>query len=131
MESEDHRHSPRSPHTLTSADDCIDTTGASHSHGTCAKCGGPTTNSSAPPSFPGISPPPTYHPIRALAINLSSESLQSQQQAILLALVPTKWIHSLDNIKRFHSSKSTKNFLDFVAALSESIHGHKISDICH
>ncbi|OWM90021.1 hypothetical protein CDL15_Pgr026934 [Punica granatum] len=54
----------------------------------CAKCGGPTTNSSAPPSFPGISPPPTYHPIRALAINLSSESLQSQQQAILLALVP-------------------------------------------
>ncbi|OWM81000.1 serine/threonine-protein phosphatase 2A activator [Punica granatum] len=148
MESEDHGHSPKSPRTPTSADDCTDSSGVAHSHGTCAKCGGPTAYPSAPQGFPGISPPPTYRPIRAPAINLSSESLQSQQQAIMLApvpqpqkvtlvsppydfQVPSKRIHSPDDIKRFHSSESAKNFLGFVAALSESIRGHKISDTCH
>ncbi|OWM88789.1 hypothetical protein CDL15_Pgr020743 [Punica granatum] len=148
MESEDHRHSPRSPRTPTSADDCTDTTSASHSHGTCSKCGGPTTYSPVLQGFPGISPPPTYRPIRASAINLSPESLQSQQQAILLApvpqpqkvtlvsppydfQVPTKRSHSPNNIKRFHSSELAKNFLGFVAALFESIRGHKISNTCH
>ncbi|OWM63809.1 hypothetical protein CDL15_Pgr006071 [Punica granatum] len=65
MEFEDHRHSPRYPRTPTSVDDCTDTTGASHSHGTYAKGGVPTSYPSAPQGFPGISPPSTYHPIRA------------------------------------------------------------------
>ncbi|KAI3442787.1 Serine/threonine-protein phosphatase 2A activator [Psidium guajava] len=122
--------------------------GSAHSSATCAKCGGPTAYPSPPPSFSGASPPPAYRPIRAPAVNMSPESLHSQQQAIILApvpqsqkvpiisppyqfQVPVKRIQSPDDIRRFHDSDVSKNFLGFVVALSESIRGHKISDSCH
>ncbi|OWM64921.1 hypothetical protein CDL15_Pgr028638 [Punica granatum] len=63
MESEDHRHFPRSPRTPTSVDDCTYTA----------------------QGFPGISLPPTYHPISAPAINLSPESLQWTSLSLLLS----------------------------------------------
>ncbi|KAK4804031.1 hypothetical protein SAY86_003848 [Trapa natans] len=148
MASEEPHHSPKSPPTPTSNDACTASRADEHSHGTCAKCGGPTAYSSAPQGFPGISPPPSYRPIRAPAINLSPESLRSQQKAIMLApvpqpqkvvlisppydfKVPTKRINSPEDIKRFLSSDSAGNFLGFVAALSESTRGRKISDTCH
>ncbi|XP_059633341.1 uncharacterized protein LOC132276094 [Cornus florida] len=109
---------------------------------TCCKCGGPT---GFPPP-PSCSPPPTYRPIRAPAINLPPDA--NPQQAIILAPVPqsqkvpilsppyhfqtpTKQIHSPDDIHRLHLSGSATNFLGFVVALSESIRGHKLSDSCH
>ncbi|XP_010543879.1 PREDICTED: serine/threonine-protein phosphatase 2A activator-like [Tarenaya hassleriana] len=113
--------------------------------GCCANCGGPTTCDPQPPtSWPEMSPPPNYVPIRAPAINLPPKN----SQAIILAPVPhaekvplisppyhfecpVKRIHSPDDIRRFHESASGKNFLGFVVALSESIRGHKISDPCH
>ncbi|KAK3230925.1 hypothetical protein Dsin_002806 [Dipteronia sinensis] len=104
----------------------------------CAKCGGPTVFA-APPE---ISPPPNYRPIRAPAINLPPNN---HSQAIILAPVPqsqkvptisppfhfeipSKRIHSPDDIRHFIDFDSGKNFLGFVVALSESIRGHKISD---
>ncbi|KAJ9146454.1 hypothetical protein P3X46_028721 [Hevea brasiliensis] len=112
---------------------------------TCVKCGGPTSFPSPPlSSWPEMSPPPTYRPIRSPAINLPSNN----SQAIILAPVPqsqkvltisppykfqfpSKKIQSLDDIRHFHESDSGKNFLGFVVALSESIRGRKISDPCH
>ncbi|CAA0394211.1 unnamed protein product [Arabidopsis thaliana] len=113
--------------------------------GCCTNCGGPTISEAPPPlaSFPEMSPPPNYRPIRAPAINLPHNS-----QAIILSPVPhaeqvpvvsppyhfqspVKRIHSPDDIRRFHESASCKNFLGFVVSLSESIRGFKISDPCH
>ncbi|KAK4795602.1 hypothetical protein SAY86_027928 [Trapa natans] len=148
MEPEGFHRSPKSPQTPTSSDACNSISSAGDFHGTYPNFGGHTAYPSAPQGFPGISPPPTYRPIRAPSINLSPDSYRSQQQAIMLApvpqpqrvtlvslpydfQVPTKRIHSPEDIERFHTSESGNNFLGFVAALSESIRGRKISDTCH
>ncbi|KAG5118771.1 hypothetical protein AAZX31_12G083700 [Glycine max] len=112
--------------------------------GTCCKCGGPTTFAPPPQTPTFTSPPPTYRPIRAPAIPPDPNSTraiilspvpQSQKVPILPPphhfQLPTKRIHSPDDISRFHSSDSGKNFLGFVVALSESIRAKKISDPCH
>ncbi|KAL2328476.1 hypothetical protein Fmac_021903 [Flemingia macrophylla] len=106
--------------------------------GTCCKCGGPTTYA---PSF--ASPPPSYRPIRAPAIPPDPNS----SRAIMLAPIPqpqkvppspspttsspAKRIQSPDDLRRLHSSPSGQNFIGFVAALSASVRGRKISDPCH
>ncbi|KAI4337678.1 hypothetical protein L6164_016062 [Bauhinia variegata] len=137
MEPHDHeQRSPKSPQTSSQPP----------TTGTCCKCGGPTTFAPPPPSpsWSEISPPPTYRPIRAPAVPPDTHS----QRAIILAPVPqaqkvpvvsppycfqtpSKKIHSPDDIRHFHDSDSGNNFLGFVAALSESIRGRKISDPCH
>ncbi|XP_024984860.1 serine/threonine-protein phosphatase 2A activator [Cynara cardunculus var. scolymus] len=117
-----------------------------HEHTTaCVNCGGPTSFP-PPPSWSDNSPPPFYRPIRAPAINLPPNN--NAQQTIILTPVPqaqkvpvvsppyhfqtpTKMIHSDDDIRRFRDSATSKNYLGFVVALSESIRSHKISDPCH
>ncbi|KAI3499074.1 hypothetical protein L1887_34867 [Cichorium endivia] len=115
-----------------------------HDH-SCVNCGGPTSFP-PPPTWSENTPPPVYRPIRAPAINLPPNN--NAQQTIILTPVPqaqkvtvvsppyhfqtpTKMIHSEDDIRRFRESASSKNYLGFVVALSESIRGHKISDPCH
>ncbi|XP_059656499.1 uncharacterized protein LOC132303299 isoform X2 [Cornus florida] len=110
----------------------------------CTNCSGPTPISfPPPPAWSDVSPPTTYRPIRAPAINLPPNS-----NSIMLAPVPqpqkvpivsppyqfqtpTKKIHSPDDLRHFHGSDSGNNFLGFVVALSDSIRSHKISDSCH
>ncbi|KAK3001536.1 hypothetical protein RJ639_021079 [Escallonia herrerae] len=127
-------------------------TTAAHQHGhnnttvTCINCGGPTSFPPPPLPFSDTSPPPTYRPIRAPAVNLPPNT--NTKQAILLTPVPqaqktpvvsppchfqtpTKRIHSQDDIVRFQSSATCKNFLGFIVALSDSIRGRKLSDPCH
>ncbi|KAL7605374.1 uncharacterized protein LOC111886219 [Lactuca sativa] len=117
-----------------------------HDHtSACVNCGGPTSFP-PPPTWSETSPPPVYRPIRAPAINLPPNN--NAQQTIILTPVPqaqkvsvvsppyhfqtpTKIIHSEDDIRRFRDSATSKNYLGFVVALSESIRGHKISDPCH
>ncbi|KAH8508747.1 hypothetical protein H0E87_010765 [Populus deltoides] len=113
----------------------------------CVKCGGPCSFPPPPTQsqWSEISPPPIYRPIRSPAINLPPNT---NSQAIILAPVPqsqkvptislphtfqspSKKIQSPDDIRRFINSDSSKNFLGFVVALSESIRAHKISDSCH
>ncbi|KAJ7965732.1 Serine/threonine-protein phosphatase 2A activator [Quillaja saponaria] len=136
MEAHDHEQSPQTSSPPSPAT----------SPGTCCKCGSTTAFEAPVPTWSEISPPPTYRPIRAPAINLPPNN--NSQQAIILAPVPqaqkvplvsppyhfqtpSKIIQSPDDIRRFHYSDSGKNFLGFVVALSESICGHKISDPCH
>ncbi|XP_044478490.1 serine/threonine-protein phosphatase 2A activator-like isoform X1 [Mangifera indica] len=137
LESHQHDHSPESPPSSTPTTKITSC---------CAKCGCPTTFALPPqPPYSEISPPPTYRPIRAPAINLPPNNYS---QAIILAPVPqsqkvptisppynfqtpSKRIQSPDDIRHFIDSDSGKNFLGFVVALSESIRGHKISDQCH
>ncbi|KAI3681633.1 hypothetical protein L6452_36435 [Arctium lappa] len=117
-----------------------------HEHTTaCVNCGGPTSFP-PPPSWSDNSPPPFYRPIRAPAINLPPNN--NAQQTIILTPVPqaqkvsvvsppyhfqtpTKMIHSDDDIRRFRDSATSKNYIGFVVALSESMRGRKISDPCH
>ncbi|KAK4795698.1 hypothetical protein SAY86_028024 [Trapa natans] len=118
MESEDIPRSTKSPQTPTSSDSA--TSSGGNCRGTYANCG-----------FPGVSPPPTY---RQQAIMLAP--VPQPQRVILVSPpydfhVPTKRIHSPEDIKRFHSSESGNNFLGFVAAPSESNGGRKISDTYH
>ncbi|XP_010273024.1 PREDICTED: serine/threonine-protein phosphatase 2A activator-like [Nelumbo nucifera] len=115
-----------------------------HSNTTCCNCGGPTALA-PPPKWSDVSPPPSYRPVRSPAINLPPNYSQKaiilspvpQSQKVLslsppyLFQVPTKKITHPDDIHRFHESDSSKNFLGFIVALSESIRGHKISDHCH
>nr|XP_043621125.1 serine/threonine-protein phosphatase 2A activator [Erigeron canadensis] len=120
--------------------------GSHHQHDhTCVSCGGPTAFP-PPPSWSESSPPPVYRPIRAPAVNLPPNN--NIQQTIILTPVPqaqkvqvvsppynfqtpTKMIHSEDDIRRFRDSTTSKNFIGFVVALSESARGQKISDPCH
>ncbi|KAJ9535099.1 hypothetical protein OSB04_un001823 [Centaurea solstitialis] len=119
---------------------------SNHEHTTaCVNCGGPTSFP-PPPSWSDTSPPTFYRPIRAPAINLPPNN--NAQQTIILTPVPVaqhvpvvsppyhfqapaKMIHSDDDIRRFRDSDTSKNFVGFVVALSESIRGRKISDPCH
>ncbi|KAE8674568.1 putative ribonuclease H protein [Hibiscus syriacus] len=139
-------HPPRSPH---------DEAPHTHSHpstsipvtGTCCKGSSETTYappSQSPTSCSDLSSPPIYRPIRAPALNLP----QSNTQAIMLTPVPqsekvptiappfhfrtpSKKITCPDDIRKFHDSSTSKNFLGFIVVLSESIRGRKISDPCH
>ncbi|KAK6277493.1 hypothetical protein POUND7_017816 [Theobroma cacao] len=139
---------PRAPQDQSSHAHSHPSTTTIPTTGTCCKCGGTTTFSPPPQnptSMPDLSSPPTYRPIRAPAINLPPNN---QSQAIILAPVPqsqkvpiitppfqfqtpTKIITSPDDIRKFHDSPTSKNFLGFIVALSESIRGHKICDPCH
>ncbi|XP_065881385.1 uncharacterized protein [Euphorbia lathyris] len=132
------------PHHHHHNDDSATASPQSCTSGTCVKCGGPTTFPPPPQnSWPEMSPPPAYRPIRAPAINAPHNT-----QAIILAPVPqaqkvptvsppyhfqipSKKIQSPDDIRRFHESDSGNNFLGFVVSLSDSVRGHKISDPCH
>ncbi|XP_010939672.1 uncharacterized protein [Elaeis guineensis] len=106
----------------------------------CSACGGPTASVASPPPWTDAYNPPAYRPIRLPAINAPT-----QTNAIILAPVPqplpvpraippydfetpTKRISSPDDIRRFHSSAAGRHFLGFIAALSHSVRGHKISD---
>lgn len=117
-----------------------------HHHTTaCVNCGGPTAFP-PPPTWSETFSPPVYRPIRAPAINLPPNN--NAQQTIILTPVPqaqkvsvvsppyhfqtpTKIIHSEEDIRRFRDSATSKNYIGFVVALSESIRGHMISDPCH
>ncbi|KDP41406.1 hypothetical protein JCGZ_15813 [Jatropha curcas] len=132
-----HQHQDSSPNSPTASSPPCTTS-------TCVKCGGPTAYPPPPQSWPEMSPPPTYRPIRAPAINLPPNN----SQAIILAPVPqsqkvptisppynfqspSKKIQYPDDIRHFQASDAGKNFLGFIVSLSESIRGHKISDACH
>ncbi|XP_077213282.1 phosphotyrosyl phosphatase activator (PTPA) family protein [Tasmannia lanceolata] len=116
----DHHHSPQS-----NAPPC--------------RCGGPTTR---PLSYSEISPPPVYRPIRSPALPIPPSH---NSQSIILSpvphpqkvptiappyhfLTPSKKILSPSDAQDFLSSTSGSNFLGFIAALSSSIHGRKLSD---
>ncbi|XP_068655513.1 uncharacterized protein [Aristolochia californica] len=107
----------------------------------CRSCGGPTA---CPPPTVESCPPPVYRPLRAPALNAPPPNTQS----IILTPVPqplpvpplsppfsfqepSKRISSPDDAHRFLSSPSGVHFLGFVAALSHSVRGHKLSDPCH
>ncbi|KAK9691438.1 hypothetical protein RND81_09G196700 [Saponaria officinalis] len=114
---------------------------------TCCKCGNPTTALTPPPPFDATSIP-TYVPIRQPAINLPPDSAARTQQSIILTPVPqpssvpplsppflfsppSKRISSPSDVRRFLDSPSAgKPFLGFVAALSSSARGLKLSDPC-
>lgn len=139
----DPQHSDNCPQTRSPSSPASSTNIAAP---TCCNCGAPAAFAAPPPSWSEGSPPPTYRPIRAPAINLPPNS--NTQQAIILApvpqaqkvpvvsppfhfQVPSKRIQAPDDIRHFHDSDSGKNFLGFVVALSESVRGRKISDPCH
>lgn len=109
---------------------------------TCRNCGGPTCRPSPPTPAPWteVSPPPAYRPIRAPAINAPMNTA-----AIVLApvpqplpvpvatppynfQVPSKRITSVDDIRHFNESPSSRHFLGFVASLSHSVRSRKLSD---
>ncbi|KAL2939047.1 Serine/threonine-protein phosphatase 2A activator [Bienertia sinuspersici] len=110
---------------------------------TCCKCGGPTH----PPPPPDPTSLPSYIPIRYPAINLPPDSTTRSQQSIILTPVPqprpvpplsppfhffppVKRITSPSDASHFVNSFSGTHFLGFVAFLSHSIRGCKISDPC-
>ncbi|KAJ6791853.1 putative serine/threonine-protein phosphatase 2A activator [Iris pallida] len=123
---------PTSPTATTPAPTCTTTA--------CASCGGPTA---APPplSWPDTSPPPAYRPIRFPAINAPTQTssiiLTPVPQPLPVPtvpnpsthpfVVPTKQISSPADISRFHSLPAGRHFLGFIAALSHSARGLKIS----
>lgn len=130
---------PQSTNTAP-ADTAVGTTTASK----CCSCGGPC-EPPLPPTWSDSSPPPVYRPIRAPAINVPPH--HNPQQAIILTPVPkpqqvtplnppyhfqapTKRINSPADLRCFHSSPASANFLGFVAALSDSVRSCKISDPC-
>ncbi|XP_074582995.1 uncharacterized protein LOC141839199 [Curcuma longa] len=106
----------------------------------CAACDAATASWSSPPPWSESSPPPVYRPIRAPAINAPTATA-----SIVLAPVPqplpvppaeppyhfeapSKRISYPDDIRRFHSSTSGRHFLGFIASLSHSVRGRKLSD---
>ncbi|KAL7180764.1 hypothetical protein ACSBR1_039760 [Camellia fascicularis] len=151
---EEHPSSPKSPPNPPPTTTTTTTTIGEHTHHdhptsttSCINCGSPTSTTYSPaPSWSDSSPPPSYLPIRAPALNLPPN--HTPQQSIILAPVPqplqvptvsppyhfqipTKRIHSPADLLHFHDSDSGKHFLGFVAALSHSIRSRKISDPCH
>ncbi|KAK9167006.1 hypothetical protein Scep_002197 [Stephania cephalantha] len=87
----------------------------------------PTTGPSGTPPSTSPHPLPTFHhplprpPPPESSPHLPSLPLPNPRQANPLP----------DDIRRFHDSFACHNFLGFIAALSESIRGRKISDPCH
>uniref|UniRef100_A0A0E0PV63 Serine/threonine-protein phosphatase 2A activator n=1 Tax=Oryza rufipogon TaxID=4529 RepID=A0A0E0PV63_ORYRU len=107
----------------------------------CRSCGAPTTTPVPPPwSASSDSPPPAYRPIRMPAINAPTNTAAIVLSPVPQPLpvppasppfafqVPAKRITSPDDIARFHASVHGRHFLGFVAALSASVHGRKLSD---
>ncbi|KAF0902717.1 hypothetical protein E2562_019068 [Oryza meyeriana var. granulata] len=107
----------------------------------CRSCGAPTTAPAPPPwSASSDSPPPAYRPIRMPAINAPTNTAAIVLSPVPQPLpvppasppfafqVPAKRIASPDDIARFHASLHGRHFLGFVAALSASVHGRKLSD---
>ncbi|EAZ00181.1 hypothetical protein OsI_22186 [Oryza sativa Indica Group] len=107
----------------------------------CRSCGAPTTTPVPPPwSASSDSPPPAYRPIRMPAINAPTNTAAIVLSPVPQPLpvppasppfafqVPAKRITSPDDIARFHDSVHGRHFLGFVAALSASVHGRKLSD---
>ncbi|WOL08724.1 serine/threonine-protein phosphatase 2A activator-like [Canna indica] len=106
----------------------------------CSACDGATASWSSPPQWSDSSPPPAYRPIRAPAINAPTSTativLSPVPQPLPVPLaeppyhfeIPSKRISSPDDIRRFHSSAAGRHFLGFVAALSHSVRGRKLSD---
>ncbi|KAH7424055.1 hypothetical protein KP509_12G087500 [Ceratopteris richardii] len=90
------------------------------------------------------SPPTAYRPLRAPAAHPSMgppgihATLLPVPQPLPIPVflppysfqVPKKRITSTSDIEKFHSSEAGRLFLGFVAALSQSIEGHKLSDYC-
>ncbi|MCO5560214.1 hypothetical protein L7F22_013824 [Adiantum nelumboides] len=90
------------------------------------------------------SPPTAYRPLRAPAVHpmMSTSGIHAtlipvpQPLPIPVALppfcfqTPKKRITSSLDIEKFHASEAGKLFLGFVASLSQSIKGHKLSDYC-
>ncbi|KAK4423282.1 Serine/threonine-protein phosphatase 2A activator [Sesamum alatum] len=109
---------------------------------TCAKCGGPTCFPTPPPSAT-----PSYIPIRFPAVNLPTLPTNTKEVIMRTPVpqaekvepitlphqftAPSKKIRSQEDITRFHSSPSFRNFLGFVVSLSESIKSRKLSHPCH
>ncbi|EYU35566.1 hypothetical protein MIMGU_mgv1a008056mg [Erythranthe guttata] len=109
----------------------------------CAKCGGPTCSPTPPPP----SSTPSYIPIRFPAVNLPTPPANIKETIIRTPVpqsekvelitpphqftAPCKKIRSQDDVARFHSSPSFRNFLGFVVSLSESMKSRKISYPCH
>ncbi|KAL3635816.1 hypothetical protein CASFOL_020363 [Castilleja foliolosa] len=110
----------------------------------CAKCGGPTCLPTPPPP----SDTPSYIPIRFPAVNLPPSPSNIKETIIRTPVpksekvgpiispphqftVPTKRIRSQDDVARFQSSPSFRNFIGFVVSLSESVKSRKLSDPCH
>ncbi|CAL9182693.1 unnamed protein product [Musa hybrid cultivar] len=106
----------------------------------CCACGAPTAALSSPPAWSDSSPPPVYRPIRAPAINAPSATASIVLSPVPQPLpvppaeppfrfeVPSKRISSPDDIRRFHASAAGRHFLGFIAALSHSVRGRKLSD---
>uniref|UniRef100_A0A0D9WNC6 Serine/threonine-protein phosphatase 2A activator n=1 Tax=Leersia perrieri TaxID=77586 RepID=A0A0D9WNC6_9ORYZ len=107
----------------------------------CRSCGAPTTTPAPPPwSSSSDSPPPAYRPIRMPAINAPTNTAAIVLSPVPQPLpvppasppcdfqVPVKRIASPDDLARFHASLHGRHFLGFVAALSASVHGRKLSD---
>ncbi|PIN08186.1 Phosphotyrosyl phosphatase activator [Handroanthus impetiginosus] len=108
----------------------------------CAKCGGPTCLPTPPPP----SATPSYIPIRFPAVNLPTPPTDTREAIIRTPVpqsekvvpitlphqftAPSKKIRSQEDVARFHSSPSFRNFLGFVVSLSESIKSRKLSDPC-
>ncbi|KAL0409117.1 UNVERIFIED_CONTAM: hypothetical protein Sradi_1846100 [Sesamum radiatum] len=94
---------------------------------TCAKCGGPTCFPTPPPSAT-----PSYIPIRFPAVNLPASPTNTKEVIMRTPVphaekvepitlphqftVPSKKIRSQEDITRFHSSPSFRNFLGFVVS---------------
>ncbi|XP_051148876.1 uncharacterized protein LOC127263730 [Andrographis paniculata] len=109
----------------------------------CANCGGPTSMPAPPPP----SDTPAYIPIRFPAVNLPNPPANTREVIIRTPVpqsekvepitipheftVPSKRIRSAEDLARFHSSPSFRNFIGFVVSLSESMKSRKLSDPCH
>ncbi|URE43024.1 serine threonine-protein phosphatase 2A activator 2, partial [Musa troglodytarum] len=106
----------------------------------CAACAGATASWSSPPPWSDSSPPPAYRPIRAPAINAPTATASIVLAPVPQPLpvppaeppyrfeIPSKRISSPDDIRRFHSSEAGRHFVGFVATLSRSVRGRKLSD---
>ncbi|XP_068657330.1 uncharacterized protein [Aristolochia californica] len=107
----------------------------------CRSCDGSTV---CPPPTAESCPPPVDRPLRTPALNVPPPNTES----VILTPVPqplpvprlsppfclqepSKHISSPDDARRFLSSPSGVHFLGFVAALSHSVRGQKLSDPCY
>ncbi|XP_038981141.1 uncharacterized protein LOC103719078 [Phoenix dactylifera] len=106
----------------------------------CSACGGPTASISSPPPWTDAYNLLACRPIRTPAINAPTQTNTHHPRPRPPAPprppvtppyhfeTPTKRISSPDDIRRFHSSAAGRHFPGFVAALSHSVRGRKISD---
>ncbi|CAL9762114.1 unnamed protein product, partial [Musa acuminata subsp. burmannicoides] len=80
-----------------------------------------TAPSGPPQSTPPPPPPPSSSPLSPpLPVPPAEPPFRFE--------VPSKRISSPDDIRRFHASAAGRHFLGFIAALSHSVRGRKLSD---